>query len=159
MLAKKLFGKHPKIKGAIAGQPGNQIWVIWTHRYYGDPDSDPSSNTLYILRLIIENQLALGTFSLDKGGLPNDAGQSELQVHNLRAVLQNAQSEAAEWRLPSVKIWNPIPPVLRLIERTQIGHWKEEREHEGITSLLWYGDGSDGENAPDFIGNEMYAWC
>ena len=155
----KLFGKQPKIKGAIAGQPGNRIWVIWTHRYYGDPEPEFSSNTLYILRLVIEDQLALGTFSLDKRDLPHEAGQSELQVHNLKAVLQSAQSEAAEWRLPSVKIWNPTPLVLRLIERTQIKHWKEEREHEGITSLLWYGDGSDSENAPEFMGNEKYAWC
>lgn len=51
----KLFGKQPDIKGAIAGQPGNRIWAIWTHRYYGDPGSDSSSNTLYILRLVIEN--------------------------------------------------------------------------------------------------------
>lgn len=82
-----------------------------------------------------------------------------MQVRNLRAVLQNARREAAEWRLPTVKIWNPTPPVLKLIERTQIGHWKEEREHEAITSLLWYGDGSDSKNAPDFMGNEKYAWC
>ena len=155
----KLFGKQPKIKGAIAGQPGNRIWVIWTHRYYGDPESDSSSNTLYILRLVIENQLALDTSSLDKGDLPNDAGQYEMQVQNLKAVLRNAQSEAAEWMLPSVKIWNPTPLVLRLIELTQIEHWKEERKHEGITSLLWYGDGSDSENAPEFSGNEKYAWC
>ena len=155
----KLFGKQPKIKGAIAGQPGNRIWVIWTHRYYGDSKSDCSGNTLYILRLIIENQLALGTCSLDKGDLPDDAGESELQVHNLRAVLQNARREAAEWRLASVKIWNPTRPVLSLIERTKIEHWKEEREHEGITSLLWYGNGSDNEHAPEFIGNEKYTWC
>lgn len=155
----KLFGKQPKIKGAIAGQPGNRVWVIWTHRYYGDPEFDSSNNTLYILRLVIENQRALGTFPPDKGDFPHDAGQSDLQVHNLKAVLQNAQSEAAEWRLPSVKIWNPTPLVLKLIERTQIEHWKEEREHEGITSLLWYDDGSGSENAPEFIGNEKYAWC
>ena len=91
--------------------------------------------------------------------MPHDAGQSELQVHNLRSILQNTQSEAAEWRLPSVKIWNPTPLVLKPIERTQIEYWKDEREHEGITSLLWYGDGSDSENAPEFIGNEKYAWC
>ena len=155
----KLFGKQPRIKGAIAGQPDDRIWVIWTHRYYGDPGLDSSSNTLYILRLVIENQLAQNKLSLDNGDLPHDAGQYEMQVQNLKAVLRNAQSEAAEWRLPSVKIWNPTPLVLRLIERTQIGHWKEERKHEGITSLIWYGDGSDSENAPEFIGNEKYAWC
>lgn len=35
----KLFGKQPHRNGAIAGQPGNRICAILTHRYYGEPES------------------------------------------------------------------------------------------------------------------------
>ena len=91
----------------------------------------------YIPRLVIENQDALSTFSPYEGELPHATGQHELRVDSSKAAFQNAQSEAAEWRSPSVKIWKPTPLDLRLIERTQVGHWKEEQEYESIT--VFYG--------------------
>lgn len=156
----KLFGKIPKIKGAIAGQFGNRIWVIWTHRFYGDPDSQSSGNTLYILRLFIEQtQAAVRTFSSEGRELPYNAGQLELQVQQLKAVLQAAQAEAAEWKLSHVNLWDPTPLAQELIEQTGIEYVRVEREEEGIASLRWYGDGSDKENTPKWIGNEKFAWC
>ena len=142
----RLFGKQPQVKGAIAGRPGNRIWAIWTHRFYGDPESASSDNTLYILRLVIENQAV-------------DAAQIELQAVQLKAVLQVAQAEAAEWKLRSVKLWDPSPLARKLIERTGIAHQRVEREHESIASLLWYGDGSGNEDMLEWVGNEKYAWC
>jgi GNAT superfamily N-acetyltransferase len=155
----KLFGKQPKVKGAIAGQPGNRIWAIWTHRFYGDPDSASSGNTLYIIRLVIENQATASTISSEDRGLASGARQLALQAEQLKAVLQMAQAEAAEWKLLHVKLWDPTPLVYELIKLTGIQHCKIEREHEGIASLLWYGEGSGKEDTLEWIGNEKFAWC
>ncbi|KAF6231617.1 hypothetical protein HO173_010149 [Letharia columbiana] len=149
-VCEKLFGKKPQIKGAIVGQAGNRVWAIWTHRFYGDPESASSENTLYILRLVIENQATTGI---------RDAEQSERQVEQMKAILQAAQGEAAEWKLHRVMMWDPTPLVLELVGRTRIQHRRIEREHEGIASLLWYGEGSGKEDTLEWLGNEKYGWC
>ena len=148
-VCKKLFGKQPAIKGAIVGQPGNRMWAIWTHRFYEHPESASSENTLYILRLVIENQ-ATAT---------SDAEQADSEIEQMRAILQTAQAEAAEWNLHRVMMWGPTPLVLGLVERTGIQHRRIEREHEGIASLLWYGEGSGKEDSLEWLGNEKYGWC
>ena len=55
LVTERLFGKRPRAKGAIAGPSGGQVWAIWTHRYYAHPNVETSSNTLYILRLVVED--------------------------------------------------------------------------------------------------------
>lgn len=155
----KLFGKRPQVKGAIVGQPGNRIWAIWTHRFYGDPESASSCNTLYILRLVIENQAAASSSSSEGRESPCDAGQRGLQAEQLKAVLQAAQAEAAEWKLDHVILWDPTPLVHELAEQAGVQHCKVERMEEGIASLLWYGEGSGKEDTLEWIGNEKYAWC
>ena len=146
----KLFGKQPEIKGAIVGQPGHRMWAIWTHRFYGDPDCASSENTLYILRLVIENQATANTCNSE---------QCDSQVEQMRIILQTAQTEAAEWKLHRVMMWDPTPLVLKLVERTGIQHRRIEREHEGIASLLWYGEGNGKEDTLEWLGNEKYGWC
>ena len=155
----KLFGTKPRFKGAIAGPPGNRIWAVWTHRFYGDPESISSGNTLYILRLVIENQKILSTFLSEGRKLYDNTGQLRMQVEQLKVVLQTAQAEAAEWKLTHVTLWDPTPQVQDLIERTGIQHCKVERQKESIASLLWYGEGRGKEDAPEWIGNEKFAWC
>ena len=142
----KLFGKLPRVKGAIAGLPGNRVWVIWTHRYYGDPELTSSDNTLYILRVVVEEENA-------------GAVQRKNQVKQMQAVLQAAQAEAAEWRLHSVKMWDPTQLVRELVEQTGVQHRKVEREQDGIASLLWYGKGSGKDDMIEWVGNEKYGWC
>ena len=149
-VCKKLFGKQPQIKGAIVGQHGDRMWAIWTHRFYGNPNSASSENTLYILRLVIDNQAITNT---------SNAEQRERQVEQMRAILQAAQDEAAEWKLHRVMMWDPTPRVLDLVEQTEIQYRKRERDHEGIASLLWYGDGSGKEDTLEWLGNEKYGWC
>lgn len=146
----KLFGKQPEIKGAVVGQPGNRMWAIWTHRFYGDPESASSENTLYILRLVIEDQATAST---------SEAEQGNSQVEQMRAILRTAQAEAAEWKLHRVTLWHPTPLVLKLVDRAGIQHRRIERDHEGIASLLWYGEGSGKEDTLEWLGNEMYGWC
>lgn len=146
----KLFGKQPEIKGAIVGQPGNRMWAIWTHRFYGDPGSASSENTLYVLRLVLENQAIAST---------SHAEQGDSQVEQMNAILQAAQAEAAEWKLHLVMLWDPTPLVLKLVERKGILHRRIERDQEGVASLLWYGEGTGKEDTLEWLGNEKYGWC
>ena len=148
--AQRLFGREPEVKGAVAGQPGNRIWAIWTHRYYGDPKSASSDNVLYILRLVVESQGSEST---------HNAEQRAVLAEQLKAVLQAAQAEAAEWELDHINLWDPTPLERELIGQTGIRHNMVERQSESIASLLWYGNGSDKWNAmPEWVGNEHYAW-
>jgi hypothetical protein len=113
--AKNSFARQPNVKGVIEGQLGNRVWAIWTHRFYGDPGSVSSGNTLYILRLVIENQAA-GS-SISSGGREAfDARQWGFQAEQLKAVLESAQTEAADWGLLNVKLWHPTPVIEELIE-------------------------------------------
>lgn len=149
-VCEKLFGKQPQVKGVIVGQAGGRMWAIWTHRFYGDPESAFSENTLYILRLVMENQKTTST---------NDTERCERQVEQMRHILQAAQDEAAEWNLHRVMMWHPTSLVLDLVERTGIPYRSVERDHEGIASLLWYGEGSGKEDILEWLGNEKYGWC
>lgn len=142
----KIFGKQPRFKGAVTGEPNDRIWVIWTHRYYGHPHNNPLDNTLYILRVVIESQSA-------------DLEQREHQVEQMRAILWAAQDEAAEWQLRSVKLWDPGYLLQDIVERTSIQHRRVEREDESIASLMWFGEGSGKDNMVEWLGNEKYGWC
>lgn len=148
----------PLIKGAIVGSPGSRIWAIWTHRFYSLPSSPSSSdNTLYILRLVIESQSSFATPSYP---ITNQGPELEFeQVSQMKAVLESALTEAAEWNLPLIKLWDPTPFAQELIARTEIEHCKVVREEEGIASLLWHGEGSGEEDTLEWLVNEKYAWC
>ncbi|KAH8593524.1 hypothetical protein B0O99DRAFT_627425 [Bisporella sp. PMI_857] len=143
-LASTVYNKPALRKGAIIGSPGNRIWVIWT-RLCSDPlDAPDAENTLYILKLVIEN----------------DAEERrELQVEQLKAILEAARNEAAEWRLPVVKMWNPTLAIEDLVARTGIEHENVEREKSSISSVLWYGEGEGTADSVEWIGNEKFGWC
>ena len=150
-VCQRLFGKEPQTKGAMVGQEGNRIWVIWTHRFYGNPKSASSENTLYILRLVIENRAA--------AEMELDVDQQGRQVEQMREILQAAQDEASKWKLYRVMMWGLTPLVVKLVDRTGVQHRRLERDHEGIASLLWYGEGSGREDSLEWLGNEKYGWC
>lgn len=155
---KHLFGKTPRAKGVIAGLPGNQVWAIWTHRYYTHPNAESPSNVLYILRLVVEgDNSANKPPSTGNNGIKTD--KQERQAGSLIAVLQCAQTEAAEWRLDYVKLWEPTPWVQDVITKSNIYHHTVEREEDSIASSLWYDENGRHETAPLWINNEHYAWC
>ncbi|KAL9029779.1 MAG: hypothetical protein Q9196_002021 [Gyalolechia fulgens] len=149
-VCKKLFGKQPHIKGALVGQAGYRMWAIWTHRFSGSPDDASSENTLHVLRLVIENQANPGT---------SQGSPFERQVEQMREILLAARHEAAEWNLHRVMMWGPTPLVSNLVKRTGIQSRTVDRDHEGIASLLWYGEGSGKEDTLEWLGNEKYGWC
>ncbi|KAF8850445.1 hypothetical protein BDZ45DRAFT_194178 [Acephala macrosclerotiorum] len=137
-VAQRIFGRQPRVKGALVGDPGHRVWAIWTHRFYSDPEAKPSGNVLYILRLVIE-----------------DPGREEL-MFQLKRVFQAAQAEAKAWNLDVVKIWDPDPRVQRLVRSMEIEHAIVDRQKDGIGSLLWY---DEEEGRPEWVANEKYAWC
>ncbi|KAH9904924.1 hypothetical protein F4778DRAFT_731196 [Xylariomycetidae sp. FL2044] len=152
-----LFGQRPQAKGAIAGEPGKQVWTIWTHRYYGRHDAKVTDNVLYILRLVVE-----GDESANRPVPSDQSSQAILpsdQVISLKAVLQAAQAEAYTWHLDHVKLWEPSPCVEEAITRSGIGHFAVEREEDSIASGMWYGDNNSTGPSPIWINNEHYAWC
>lgn len=146
-VCERLFGKTPNVKGAVAGELGSRIWVVWTHRYYEHPDN-ASGNTLYILRLGVEDQ---------RDGMTQSG--VDVQVENLRLVLEAARAEAFEWDLQTIQLWDPSPTVTEWIERTGIPHRAEKRTEEGIGCLRWYGKGEGKQHEIDWLYNEKYAWC
>lgn len=153
----KLFGKAAQAKGAIAGPPGRQVWAIWTHRYYGHLDAEPSNNVLYILRLVVEGGCAREISSAEEKE-QHTAMQDE-QISYLKAVLQAAQAEAAEWRLGHVELWDPTPLVQDMITQSGIEHFAVEREEDSIACGLWYDENGGVGSAPQWLNNEHYAWC
>ncbi|CAF9932441.1 MAG: hypothetical protein HETSPECPRED_008361 [Heterodermia speciosa] len=155
---KWLFGKRPRAKGSIAGPPGSQVWAIWTHRYYVHPNMEASSNTLYILRLVVEgDDCVTKPTPIEKNDMRTKGPLN--QAESLIAVLQHALAEAAEWKLNHVKLWEPSPWVQDVIKGSNINHRIIEREEDSIASGLWYGENGGYEASPKWINNEHYAWC
>lgn len=153
-----LFGKTPTAKGAIAGAPGSQVWATWTHRYYTRFDAEEPSNVLYILRLVVEVDETATRLPLDSIKRPAK-DVYEMQTQLLKAVLQAAQAEAAEWRLDVVKLWDPTPLVLDMLEHIGMEYLIVEREDESIASLMWYDpEGGIDKEQPLWVNNEHYAW-
>lgn len=142
-LAVNVYKKPALVKGAISGERGNRVWVIWDRFCHGPIGNPTAGNTLYILRLVIEG---------------HEAEKHELQVKHLKAVLQAAQAEAIEWGLSAVELWNPNPAVEYLIEKTGLQHRKIDREEDEICSLLWYGEGSGQQDTLVWYGNDKFGW-
>jgi len=147
-----LFGKEAPVKGAIAGASGNQVWAIWVRRYYDALDSESPDNVLYILRLVVP-------------GVSPEVGEGEgprdhiKQVSNLKAVIQAAQKEAFEWKLPEVHLLNPTPAVQKMLKETEIEFELAERDELNIASGMWYDEhGKEGET-PEWLNGEYYSWC
>ncbi|KAF4534724.1 Lysine acetyltransferase protein [Lasiodiplodia theobromae] len=163
----RLFGKVPRAKGAIAGAQGRRVWAIWTHRYYSHPDAVATSpesndeNVLYILRLVVEGDESADGIVWDdqKEKGKGEEEEEEEQARSLKAVLQAAQAEAAEWRLDRVVMWNPSPWVRRVITQSGLEHAVVEREEDAIASGLWYDENGGAGPAPLWMNNEHYAWC
>jgi hypothetical protein len=140
-MTQKIFGRSPDIRGAIAGPPGSRVWAIWTRSFYG-PLVPESGNALHILRLIVEDNQA-----------------SKQNAESLKSILELAQHEAHEWKLSEVQFWNATPVSKDLMHATGL-EWKEEdRQHESIASLMWYGEGSGQQDEISWVANEKFGWC
>lgn len=129
-----------EVKGAVAGQEGRRVWVVWTRNYKGD-GSDADKNTMYLLRLVIED----------------DTAPMEELVSAFGAVLHKAQAEAKQWNLAKLEMWNPSPLVEALIKKSGLYHDVVERQTDSIPSLMWYGEADS--NDVEWVANEKFCWC
>jgi GNAT superfamily N-acetyltransferase len=139
-ITKCIFGRTPTVKGAVAGEPGKRIWAVWTRGYHNGLETS-KGNTLHVLRVVVEDE---------------KRPEEEL-VDGFTAVMQIAQTEAAEWNTEEVQMWNPTPKVRGIIERCGLECEYVDRDTSSIASLKWYGDEPIEE--VDWVANEKYAWC
>jgi hypothetical protein len=158
-MCQKIFGKQPMVKGAIIGEEGHRLWAIWTRNFYGPVGKGSSGNTLHILRLVIEDEASERSFSSNTNDALSNGNLLDDWAQKLKAVLQTAQAQAAEWSLRHVELWNPTPLVQSLIQRIDLQHSRVERESESIPMLMWYGEGDGKLDDLEWIGNEKYGWC
>ncbi len=147
-LTRILFGRIPETRGALVGQPGSRIWVVWTRAYYGKPDDPKAGNALYILRLIIEDEEQ-----------PETEERLQRRAEGFKAVIQAAQNECIEWKLRHVELWNPSPLVQKLIDNVGIEHTPVERATSSIPSIMWHGPGSGKPEGLEWVKNEKFCWC
>ncbi|KAI9782753.1 MAG: hypothetical protein M1835_003945 [Candelina submexicana] len=145
-IAHELNLDPPLIKGALMGSEiGKRAWCIWT-RKWGHSAVEDNGNTLFILRLVIEDR---------------DGNESE-QIDQVTNLLAEAQLQAQVWDMREVQIWNPSSVILQAAKRLLPTAVFKEREEDSITSLMWYGDGvglDDGSAKLIWLGNEKYGWC
>ncbi|KAK7417351.1 hypothetical protein QQX98_004628 [Neonectria punicea] len=143
-MCKYILSRTPSIRGAIytpTGAPNSQIWAIWTRAFYGGI-AKPEKNTLYFLRLVIENE---------------DISDEELGK-GLKAIVSVAQKEALEWLCTKAEIWNPSDRVKEVATGIEeLGAKFKVRDYDNLASLQWFGDGSVDEI--DWVASEKYAWC
>ncbi|EFQ98315.1 hypothetical protein MGYG_01348 [Nannizzia gypsea CBS 118893] len=155
----KLFGKIPEFKGAIAGDPGNRVWVLWNHRFVGAPGDKNAANTLYILRLVVENHAVLQSLSTDPAQQLSLDEEQQLLVCHARDAIRSAQNEAAGWKLNSVEIWDPSAQVHALIQRTGVPYQEITRVDNEICCLNWLRKEEGKSATVEWAAIEKYCWC
>ncbi|KAI0541148.1 hypothetical protein GGR58DRAFT_511207 [Xylaria digitata] len=134
----------------VAEEGKTRMWAIWTRNFGPGATSNPAKNTLYILRLVIDDR---GTIT------PPNPKALQLAFD---AILHSALDAARTWHCDTVHLWNPTPVLQGLIARSGAAHKFVDREVDSIPSMMWYGpDGAREEEADDvdWIANEKYCWC
>ncbi|KAI1856757.1 hypothetical protein JX265_011398 [Neoarthrinium moseri] len=129
-----------QVKGAVAGPEGRRVWALWTRNYNGDA-TNVAKNTLYILRLVVEDD----TVPID-----------ELTA-SFTAVLKKAQSEADRWQIGKIELWNTTSLANTLVEKSGLAYERHERQTDSIPSMMWYAESDGGQ--VEWVANEKYCWC
>ncbi|KAI0193417.1 hypothetical protein EV127DRAFT_16960 [Xylaria flabelliformis] len=133
-----------------------RMWAIWTRNFGGaDAASNPEKNTLYILRLVIDDNNN-STSSSSSSPSPSSADRKALQLA-FDSIMQSALDAARPWSCGTVHLWNPTPVVRELITGSAIAHKFVDREVDSIPSMMWYG--AEEDEPIDWIANEKYCWC
>ncbi|KAK3706947.1 hypothetical protein LTR37_012446 [Vermiconidia calcicola] len=151
-VGKELLGKQPVVKGAITGEKGSRVWCYWT-RVWTNPQEE-GDNTLHILRLVVEDEAFSDLAPASAESTAKMKGSQTFKA--IAALFAAAQTEAAQWGMHEVQIWNPTSTTLAAAQMLNGKAAVEHRQDESITSLRWYGKGS-WENV-DWVCNEKYGW-
>jgi hypothetical protein len=153
----ELHGKSPKVKGAIVGtEEGKRVWCYWTRTWYNEDPSQSKGNTLYILRVVIEDD---GSSSWERSDA-NPSSSDHKHDAAIAALFALAQQEAEEWKMEEVMAWNPSAATLAAAQKLYSSAKVIDRDLESIASLQWY-PSHEGRIADliDWVGNEKYGWC
>ena len=81
------------------------------------------------------------------------------QKEALGDVLLAARTEAAEWRLDIVELWDPSELVLEALKESRVNYELMEREENQVPSIMRYGVEGEEVGPPTWLNNEHYAWC
>lgn len=149
-VGQEVFGKTPMVKGAITGELGSRIWCYYA-RVWKDPEDNDEPSTFHILRLAYED----AAFSDFVPAFPEGMRQADegATVRSVAALLAAAQSEAANWDMDEVHLWNPSSSTLAAAQLIDPAATVQERASESIASLLWYGESDE---QVEWICNEKY---
>jgi len=125
--------------GAIYTSPttGKRVWSLWTRSYSGKIDQ-PEKNTLYLLRLVVEDGIV----------------DAELKTA-LQGITDIARSLAGQWACGKVEMWNPDEKTKAAAQA--LGGKYISREEGSLPALNWFGKGPAED--VEWIWSEKYAWC
>lgn len=155
-VAQELLGRNPQVKGAYTQSAGgSRVWCIWS-RFYGNKSD---GNTLYILRLAIEDESLLASTSSDaRGDHTSSVSSDDEKVAAVALLLQAAQLEAGKWEMKDVQVWNPTPLVVLAAQKIEPSAHVVHRDEDSISSLRWHAGVGD-HTKVEWIANEKYGWC
>lgn len=83
-------------------------------------------------------------------------------VPAIAALFKLAQTEAKEWNMADVEIWNPTDATVMAVQSLSPSAQIVHRDAESIASLMWYGERPQEGPVNEFIdwlANEKYGWC
>ncbi|KAI1369271.1 hypothetical protein F5Y08DRAFT_325344 [Xylaria arbuscula] len=160
ILPRALPGREAsEVRGLIATTNRTRMWAIWTRNYGADAAANAAKNTLYILRLVIDNNASSS---------PSDPKALQLAFD---AILHATLDAARAWNCGTVHLWNPTPVVRDLIAASGVAHRFVDRQMDSIPSLRWYASDDDddesgnnnekrvSEDTVDWLANEKFCWC
>jgi hypothetical protein len=155
-VADELYGKCPEVKGAIVGtEEGKRVWCVWMRTWYSSDPQITKDNTLNILRLVVEDPEYTDSSAASDEGVEKAKGTYVTTA--IASLLAAAQSDASNWHIGSVDIWNPASATLAAAKQLDPSAQVVHREKDSVTSLRWYGSGSVDD--VEWLDNEKYAWC
>ncbi len=160
-VGKHLYGRVPKVKGAITGEKGNRVWCYWTRTWQNA--NEAKGNIFHILRITCEDETSINWETRASANPEVDAVNPSLS-RKMAALFLAAQTEAKEWNMGAIESWEPSKTVLSAAKRISPQSLLIERDRESIPSLMWYGEASespasDGLDQVQWIANEKYGWC
>jgi predicted GNAT family N-acyltransferase len=139
----------PGVTGAVVrdadGRP--RAWCLWTCMWLEPGLTTRGRNTLYILRLV-----------MDDGDDEENKDEGD-RVDAVAALLEAAKTYAGRWGMGGVEFWNPDQTTTEAATRVS-GDKVEvvERTVESIACLNMYDDGEMGTGVR-WVANEKFGWC
>ncbi|KAI0200003.1 hypothetical protein F4808DRAFT_430195 [Astrocystis sublimbata] len=141
-----------------------RMWAIWTRSYGENAASSPEKNTLYILRLVIDeggssSSSSSNTSSPRRSSTKGTKGNRKALQLAFDAIMHSAMDAARASNCSKVHLWNPAPVVRELVTGSAIAHEYVDRESDSISSMMWYDTDGERGGAVDWVANDKYCWC